>query len=418
MVVGAGPSGVYAADEIVRAQGWRVDIIDRLPTPYGLLRYGVAPDHLRMKSLSRALERVFQHEEVRFLGNVQVGRDVTVSELRERYDAIVYAVGAPGYRQLNIPGEGLDGVLPSTSFVSWYSGHPDAVTPVDLSTVTSVAVLGAGNVALDVARVLAKSASELSHTDIPSGVLERLETSRVEDIHVFARRGPADVKFTFKELAEFGELLNAGVVVHADPEELGDEPGQAPAGSTVLDLFRQWKHQAEVKRARTVHFHFGLTPTAIQGDERVRSVSFTDTLTGEARSFSADLALVAVGSLGRSLDDVPFDSESGVIPHTEGRVHSPDRHGREYVVGWIKRGPSGVIGVNRADAAATVATLVADLESVTPQARPLTGEDLPEMIEWSNWLDIDAAEVDAGTTREAARVKLSSWQDLLKAARR
>ncbi|MGW4772586.1 FAD-dependent oxidoreductase [Nocardia sp. NPDC004278] len=419
-VIGAGPSGVYAAEDMATRLGWSVDVIDRLPTPYGLLRYGVAPDHMKMKSLARALERVFAHSNVRFFGNVEVGRDIRVEELRARYDAVIYAVGAPGHRRLGVPGEDLIGVQPATDLVAWYSGHPDAAAPPDLSAARSAVVIGAGNVALDVARLLAKSAHELLPTDVPGDVIEALERSALTDIHIVCRRGPADVKFTYKELAEMGELENADVVVHAGEYSL-DSEGVMGAQATIIDLFRQWAERESGRRkSRTVHFHFGLRPERVNGTRGVEAITFGSA--GGDQVIPVDLVVTAIGSFGRAMVDVDFDAGRGVIPHLDGRVQppSPGLSG-EYVVGWIKRGPSGVIGTNKADAINTVATVVADLEAAVdtvPHAvtRPFGEDEFGSAVLWDGWLGIDRAEIAGGAARGAARVKMATWDQLLASA--
>lgn len=413
-VVGAGPSGVYTAEQLAKVHGLGVDVFDRLPTPYGLLRYGVAPDHLTMKRLTATLEKALLRPGIRFFGNVEIGRDVTAKALRERYDAVVYAVGAPDHHQLGLPGEELPGVLPAGDFVSWYSGHPDAAPVTGLGAVRSAVVVGAGNVALDVARVLARATEEMAATDIPDEVLAELAGSAVRDIHVVARRGPGEVRFTAKELAEFGELKNADVRVHAMVDEL------AAAEGPCADLFRTWTQRLPVDRPRTVHFHFGRVPTRLAGPGRVAEVFMASggAATAQPRPLPAQLVLTAVGSRGRPVPGLPFDEERGVVPHTEGRVRA-DAPNREYVVGWIKRGPTGVIGTNRADAMATVRTLMADLAGIPEDAgpaRPFDDGELEAAVDWAGWTGIDATEVLRGTDRGAARVKVGTWDELLAAA--
>lgn len=424
-VVGAGPSGLYTAQTLARTYGMAVDVFECLPAPYGLLRYGVAPDHLKMKKLTVVLEKVLRLPGVRFFGNVEIGRDVTGEELRDRYDAVVYAVGASGHRALDVPGETLPGVHPAPDFVSWYSGHPDAGRFTGLDTVRSAVVVGAGNVALDVARVLARSPRELAATDVPDRVLDELARSTVLDIHVVARRGPGEVKFTLKELIEMGELANADVRVHADDRPAATAasvPGEAPCAA-VLD---GWRGRETSGKPRTVHFHFGLTLARVEGRSRVERAVFAPTGSplGERRetTLPAQLLLGAIGSHGRAVAGLPFDDHRGVVPNVDGRVdHGDGVPSREYVVGWIKRGPTGVIGTNRADALVTAATLAADLESgpAFPHAavRPFTAGELGTVVDLTGWTGIDAAEVARGARRSAARVKVATWTDMLAAAR-
>lgn len=403
---------------MVRVHGYKVDILDRLPTPYGLVRYGVAPDHIKMKSVIRALEKVFALPGVRFLGNVELGRDVSADELRERYDAVVYAVGAPDYRQLGVPGEDLPGVVPAPDLVAWYSAHPDATAPPGLDEINSIVVVGAGNVALDVARVLAKAGGELTETDIPDPIIGHLSESGARDIHIVARRGPADVKFTRKELTDIGELTNAGVVVHCAAEELAAaaETAEGVAAQNVA-TFQGWAEREPVALPRTVHFHFGWASDRIEGEDWVRSITFKNSA-GEEKTIPADMVVTAIGSFGRPIPGVPFDDARGVIPHEEGRVTSgSDGVAGEYVVGWAKRGPTGIIGTNKHDSALTVEVLAKDLESLPDRdARPLSVGDLPHAITWEAWLAIDSAEVALGRSRAAARQKLATWEALLGAA--
>ncbi|WP_432197508.1 FAD-dependent oxidoreductase [Streptomyces sp. bgisy027] len=424
-VVGAGPSGLYTAQTLARTYGMAVDVFERLPTPYGLLRYGVAPDHLKMKKLTAVLEKVLQLPGVCFFGNVEIGRDITGEELGARYDAVVYAVGASGHRALNVPGETLPGVHPATDFVSWYSGHPDADRFTGLDAVRSAVVVGAGNVALDVARVLARSPQELTMTDVPDRVLDELARSTVLDIHVVARRGPDEVKFTLKELTEMGALANADVRVHPDNRTAAaTHPVSGEAScAAVLD---GWRGREMSGKPRTVHFHFGLSLARIEGTSRVERAVFTPAGSplggGLETALPAQLLLGAVGSRGLPVAGLPFDEHRGVVPNIDGRVDRGDgATSREYVVGWIKRGPTGVIGTNRADALVTAATLAADLENdpALPRvaAQPMTTGELGTVVDWTGWSGIDAAEVARGALRSAARVKVDAWPDMLAAAR-
>lgn len=424
-VVGAGPSGLYTAQTLARTYGMAVDVFERLPTPYGLLRYGVAPDHLKMKKLTAVLEKVLRLPRVRFFGNVEIGRDINGEELGARYDAVVYAVGASGHRALDVPGETLPGVHPATDFVSWYSGHPDADQFTGLDGARSAVVVGAGNVALDVARVLARSPHELTATDVPDRVLDQLAHSTVLDVHVVARRGPDGVKFTLKELTEMGELANADVRVHEDDRTAAAaHPASGePTCTAVLD---GWRGREMSGKPRTVHFHFGLSLARIEGTSRVERAVFAPTgssLAGrQETALPAQLLLAAVGSRGRPVPGLPFDERRGVVPNVDGRVDRGDgATSREYVVGWIKRGPTGVIGTNRADALVTAATLAADLDSgpALPRvtAQPITTGEFGAVVDWTGWSGIDAAEVARGALRSAARVKVDTWTDMLAAAR-
>ncbi|WP_433365581.1 FAD-dependent oxidoreductase [Streptosporangium sp. CA-115845] len=430
-VVGSGPSGLYVVDGLSRHGEVRTDVFERLPCPYGLLRYGVAPDHFKIKALTAVMARVLERPGVRFFGSVEVGRDVTVAELRQHYDAVVYATGAPCDRRLGVPGEDLHGSIAAGRLVSWYSGHPDADGSAMALDASTVAVFGMGNVALDVARMLTRSVEDLRATDVPDHVLEALAASRIRDVHVIGRRGPLQARFSTKELREIAELGQTDLVVR--PEELvaDDEASAGPEPLRNLELFRQWSLQPPSGRPRRIHFRFGWQPVGMLGSRSVRGVRLRrsshtgpDGRAAAEAVLDARLAIRAVGYRGTALPDVPFDDVRGVIPHVEGRVRRDGAHSPgEYVVGWIKRGPNGVIGTNKADAQETVATLLGDRESlpVAPIrdddaiSRLLAGRSVP--VTWGHWKSIDAAEIELGRRRGAARVKIASWDELLAGAR-
>jgi ferredoxin--NADP+ reductase len=434
---------MYVADALLFQQDVPVlvDVFDRLPTPFGLLRYGVAPDHLKMKSLARALQRTLDDERVRFFGNVTIGSDVTVEELRAGYSAVVYTFGAASDRRLGLVGEDLPGSRSATEFVMWYSGHPDVPADrFDLSAVSSVVVVGVGNVAVDVARVLAKQVDALRSTDIPDAVLEVLAHSAVTDVHVLGRRGPVHAKFTSKELAELGELAGVDVVVDPVSLELTDEEEAVlavePALARNLRVLREWAQRERSDAPRRLHLHFWTRPVALVGGDadggalsavRVESTELDEegqcVPVGSATELPAQLLLRSVGYRGRPVEGVPFDERSGTIPHTGGRVHrdgavSPG----EFVAGWIGRGPVGVLGTNRADAEAVVAQVLEDAPGLL--ARPLTGPDpvalLRErgvvLVDTAAWGAIDAAEVALGREQAKARTKIATWSGLLEAA--
>lgn len=437
-VVGAGPAGIYAADELTATGDLAaaVDVIDRLPTPFGLLRYGVAPDHLKMKSLVTTLQRVLDRPQVHFVGGVQVGRDVTVPELRSAYDAVIYSFGAAVDRQLAIPGEQLAGSASSTSFVAWYSGHPDyagAWTRLDAS---SVVVVGAGNVAVDVTRVLLKPADDLRTTDIPPAALAVLAASAVRDVHVLVRRGPAQAKWTTKELRELGDL--AGVEVLVDPADLVLDAASAatvaaePLVARNVEVLRGWSHRPVTGAPRRLHLHFWTRPVELVGVTGVEAVRVTSTRPGATAAgngalvseLPAQLVLRAVGYLGVPVPDVPFDEEHGTIPTDAGRIRrdgvpSPG----EYACGWIGRGPVGVLGTNKHDARTAVAAVRADAPGL--QARPVPqGAALRELlatrgvpfVDLDGWAAIDAAEVALGVGRDSARIKIDTLPGLWAAA--
>jgi ferredoxin/flavodoxin---NADP+ reductase len=436
-VVGSGPSGLYAADELSKHDGVSIDVVDRLPCPYGLLRYGVAPDHLKMKSLEITLRKILERPAVRFLGGVELGAGISVDELRQYYDAVVYATGSPIDRRLSIPGEDLPGSFSATEFVAWYCGHPDAEVDAFTLDARSAVVIGVGNVAVDIARILAKTAHELGGTDMPDHVLKVLDMSAVSDIHIVGRRGPAQAKFTTKELRELGELANADVVV--DPAELVlDEASKelVETNKTVrrnLETLQEWSARSQLGRPRRIHLRFLLAPVAVLGTTVVAAVqcerneldgSGGVTGTGETVTLAAQLLLRSVGYRGLPLPGVPFDERSGVIPHVAGRVQ---RNGctaaGEYVVGWIKRGPTGVIGTNKGDAKETVEQLLTDLDTL-PRARyrepdmiidRLTRRGV-EVITWAGWEAIDAAEQALGLASGRSRIKIANRAELLIAA--
>ncbi|MGH3942461.1 MAG: FAD-dependent oxidoreductase [Pseudonocardiaceae bacterium] len=436
-VIGSGPSGLYAADELSKHDGVSVDVLDRLPCPYGLLRYGVAPDHLKMKSLEITLRKILERPRVRFLGGVELGIGVSVTELRQYYDAIVYATGSPVDRRLSIPGEDLPGSFSATQFVAWYCGHPDA--PVDAFTLDarSAVVVGVGNVAVDVARILAKTVDELRATDMSEHVLKILDASTISDVHIVGRRGPAQAKFTTKELRELGELASADVVV--DPAELVlDEASKEiietnKAVRRNLDILQEWSTRPLQGRPRRIHLRFLLAPVAVHGTERVTAVECERTAldgsggatgTGETVTLPAQLLLRSVGYRGLALPGVPFDERSGVIPHVAGRVQRDGSVASgEYVVGWIKRGPTGVIGTNKGDAKETVEQLLTDLDELprAPHRDPdaittLLGQRGVGIITWAGWEAIDAAEQALGAAVGRQRIKIADIQSLRNAA--
>jgi ferredoxin--NADP+ reductase len=436
-VIGSGPSGVYTADELTKQDDIDVDVLDRLPCPYGLLRYGVAPDHLKMKGLDVTLRKVLEKPEVRFLGGVELGEHLSVDELRQYYDAIVYAVGSSVDRRLGIPGEDLPGSVSATDFVAWYCGHPD--TTVDRFTLrsTSAVVVGVGNVAVDIARILAKTVDELQITDIHDPVLDVLEHSAITDIHVIGRRGPAQAKFTTKELRELGELASADVIV--DENELVlDEASESTVENDKairrnMEVLREWAQRTPEGKPRRIHVRFLHSPTAVLGNGSVEAVELERnelngsggvTGTGEKTTLPAQLVLRSVGYRGAPLPGVPFDERAGVIPHEEGRVQRDGGTASgEYVVGWIKRGPTGVIGTNKSDAKGTVASILADLPVLpaAPQRDPDALTDLLEqrgvrVVTWQGWEAIDTAEQELGEAAGRKRIKIFDLEALHAAA--
>ncbi len=440
-VIGSGPSGIYAAQSLNKhaslpgspTGGVQVDVIDRLPCPYGLVRYGVAPDHGKIKSITLALRKVLETEGIRFLGNLDVGVDVSMEELHQHYDAIVFAYGAAIDRRLGIDGETLAGSFSATDFVAWYSGHPD--TQIDRFTLDAkdVVVVGVGNVAVDVARILAKTSEDLRPTDLPDHVLDVLAASHVTDIHVLGRRGPAQAKFTTKELRELGELVNADVIVRED-ELVLDEASEATIAKDAnqrrnLEIMRSWAAAQPSGKPRRIHLRFLVRPASVHGTERVEGVEIERTEldgtgnvkgTGEFSTIPAQMVLRSVGYRGQGLAGLPFDERNGTIPHDAGRVM---RDGvavpGEYVAGWIKRGPTGVIGTNKSDASETITTLLADLPNMpkAPERDPqallrLLAERGVHVVDWEGWVGIDEAEIALGQAQGRERIKIAE-RDLL-----
>jgi len=428
-VVGAGPSGLFAAQALLGSAPFpvRVDIFDRLPTPFGLLRYGVAPDHDSIKGIATVLARVFDDERVRFLGLVELGRDVMVDELLGSYDAVVYAAGASEDRRMGIEGETLPGSRSAREFVAWYSGHPDAA-PVSLDGVTAVAIAGVGNVASDVARILLRTPAELAPTDMPAPVLAELAAARVTDVWVVGRRGPEHASFTTPELRELVATDGVAVeVLGADLSAIDAADLDRRTRANVVALREAAAREVPAPRAR-LHFLFWHRPVGLEGAGRVERLTLERTAaagpgavtgTGELATLDVQLVLRAIGYRGIPLPGVPFDAATGRIPNREGRVCDAEGRVRpgEYAVGWIKRGPIGVIGTNKADAAETVAHLVADLADAPP--RPLADLEAtlaergfaPSTL--ADWRRIDAAERERGEAGGRARAKIEAWHELL-----
>lgn len=491
-VIGSGPSGVYTAQSLVQQQtvpDIEVYVLDRLPCPYGLVRYGVAPDHEKIKSLQNNLRTVLEHPKVHFLGNVDAGAPgLGPRELRRIFHAVVYCVGAATDRRLGVPGEELPGSFSATEFVSWYSAHPDSATDAFALGTRSAVVVGVGNVAVDVARVLARGAAELSPTDVPQGALATFADSRVEDIWMVGRRGPSQAKFTTKELRELDQLPDAEVLVR--PKELAldpafDDPSGLPAANRRnVEVLRGWarrggasgdrgesadrgasadrgesghegasghqggtgREERDVSgragrgraggrsgRVRRIHLRFFLRPVEVLGDDagRVRAVRFERTEpdgrggvrgTGKLEDIEGRLLLRSVGYRGVPQAGLPFDDASGTVPHEDGRVlRAGGPSPGEYVAGWIKRGPTGVIGTNRPCAKQTAAALLADAPALA--GRPLEPDPVAALeragqrpVAWHGWLGIEAAEASLGRELGRTTVKIADWGGLLTAA--
>jgi ferredoxin/flavodoxin---NADP+ reductase len=417
-IVGAGPSGLYAAASLVKGDpALAVDVIDRLPTPYGLVRYGVAPDHANIKSVDRILAKPFSLPRVRFLGNVEIGKDLQHEDLMDQYDAVVYSTGSQVDRALDVPGEDLAGNVGSAQFVAWYSGHPDTATNNTSLDFQNVAIVGGGNVALDIARVLAKSPDELISTDIPDAVLATLRSSQVTDIHVLIRRGPSAAKFSYLELLSMGQLANASIVVHhdgRDPVSVGSQetPAEIDRVARNVQLIDEWKASAAEDRPRRIHLHFNTRILRIVGESRVTGVELAVGTSSEPDGvvpLPVGMVVRAVGYRSVALPGVPFDERAGRVPNEAGRVIEGGRTvPRLYVTGWLKRGPQGVIATNKVDATETARAVLEDLQSDqldAPSRRVRSPAHLGEIVDWAGWLRIDAYEGEAGQARGAARVK-------------
>ncbi|MFD0001063.1 FAD-dependent oxidoreductase [Streptomyces sp. NPDC127178] len=437
-VVGSGPSGCYTAQGLVQQDpDVVVDVLDRLPCPYGLVRYGVAPDHEKIKSLQNNLRTVLEHERVRFLGGIQIGPDgVPTARLRELYHAVVYCVGAATDRHLGIPGEDLPGSWSATEFVSWYSAHPDAIDNGFVLGARSAVVIGVGNVAVDVTRMLARGTAELSPTDMPQAALTALAASRVADISMVGRRGPSQARFTTKELRELGTLPDTEVTV--DPQELALDPDYAdpsalPAAQRRnVEALRAWAEAPAQGAGHRIALRFFLRPVELLADAgRVGAVRFERTApdgqggvtgTGRYEDIEAQLVLRSVGYRGVPLEGLPFDPATGTVPHLAGRVLREGLVAQgEYVAGWIKRGPTGVIGTNRPCAKETVTSLLEDASVLVQRELPedpltaLRAEGI-DPVEWQGWCAIERAEVALGASLGRGVVKLPDWESLMNAA--
>jgi ferredoxin--NADP+ reductase len=454
-IVGAGPAGIYAAEALSQDADFplEVAVIDRLPVPVGLVRYGVAPDHESIRSIRNTLERTLERPSVRFYGDVAIGADLSIAELRETVDCVIYAYGAGTDRRLEIPGERLPGSIAAADLVAWYCGHPDVhpdtaassnsdhLVAADLeqliSTSRHAVVVGVGNVALDVARVLVKTVDQLEDTDMADEVLDSLLRKSVTDVHVLGRRGPAYTAFTTKELRELGQLPDVDVIV--GPADLELDPSsravvdQNKVAARNLAVLQDWAARPLSGASRRITFHFWTRPTMLTGSDRVAAVEVERTMInsdgfvvgiGGQQTLPADLVVRSVGYRGLPLLGVPFDERTGRVPHAEGRVirdggFSPD----EYVTGWIKRGPTGVIGTNKSDAVETVTSLLTDLHNGALQVHGRSGK-LDRLLAdrgirplgMPAWHRIDAAEMKLGASHGRLRTTLAHRRELLAAA--
>ncbi len=454
-IVGAGPAGIYAAEALSQQTDVAVEVavIDRLPVPFGLVRYGVAPDHHSIRSIRNTLERTLEKPSVRFYGDVDIGSDISIAELRESVDAVIYAYGAGSDRRLEIPGEQLPGSMAAAELVAWYCGHPDVHPDTDQSRINDhlvaseidelirksrqAVVVGVGNVALDVARILIKTADQLDDTDMAGEVLESLARNNITDVHVLGRRGPAYTTFTTKELRELGQLADVDVII--DPADLELDPSsqaivqQNKVAARNLVVLQDWAARPLSGASRRISFHFWSRPTKIIGNDRVTAVEVERTMinsegfvvgAGRRPTLTADLVVRSVGYRGLPLLGVPFDEKTGRVPHADGRViRDGGFSADEYVTGWIKRGPTGVIGTNKSDAVETVTSLLADVHDGAVQAHGRSGlldrllaQRGIHALGMPAWRRIDAAEVELGARHGRMRTTLAHRKELLAAA--
>ncbi len=440
-IVGAGPAGIYAADILTKNDpDATVDIYDRLPTPYGLIRYGVAPDHPRIKQIIVALHRVMESDRISFIGNVHVGVDLKIDEMREFYDAIIFATGAERDRPMDMPGVDLDRSYGAADFVAFYDSHPDRQKTWDLTGARSVAVIGVGNVGLDVARMLARTGDELLYTDIPEHVHAVLKNSAVTDVHMFARRDPAQAKFTPVELRELDRSPSLQVLVQ--PEGMEFDAGSQEALSKskslrmVVDVLSEWAiRDADENFQRRIHIHFLENPLEVIGEDgkvvglRTEHQELTGDGnvrgTGEFTTWNVQAVYRAVGYRSEAIEDLPFDTRNFVLPNRAGRVLDLDGEQLAgiYATGWVKRGPVGLIGHTKSDAAETVANLLADAPGlVRAPIRDrdavralLTSKSLP-VTDFDGWDRLEAHERSLGEPVERERIKLHSREEMTQVA--
>ena len=438
-IVGAGPAGIYAADILLKTErrfDVSIDLFEQLPAPYGLVRYGVAPDHPRIKGIITALRDVLDSGQIRLFGNVLFGRDITLDDLKKHYNAVIFSTGSIKDAALDIPGIDLDGSYGAADFVSWYDGHPDFPREWPLDA-TSVAVIGNGNVALDVARVLAKHADDLLVTEIPSNVYEGLKASPVTDVHVFGRRGPMQVKFSPLELRELGELNDVDMVVYDEDFDYDEASKTAIATNKqifVIDkVFTKWREESSSSASRRLHLHFFANPVEVTGtDGAVSGFRYERTQpdgeggvvgTGEFRELPIQAIYRAVGYFGSPLDGIPFDDKRGVIPNREGQViddAGEPVHGI-YATGWIKRGPVGLIGHTKSDAKETIEHVVNDQANWWSPESP-DEESVIELlaargVEFTNidgWHKLDEHELGLGAAQERLRVKVVDRDEMVR----
>ncbi len=440
-VIGGGPAGIYAADILLKTEkkfDVSIDLFERLPAPYGLVRYGVAPDHPRIKGIISTLRDVIDRGDIRLFGNVEFGTNLTLADLKKHYNAVIFATGAVRDSRLEIPGIGLPGSFGAADFVSWYDGHPDVprTWPLDHR---EVAVIGNGNVALDVARILAKPADDLLATEIPDNVYRVLKASPVTDVHILGRRGPAQVKFTPLELRELGELNDVDMILYDEDFELDAASKIAiETNKQILVLnrvFTSWRGRRTGAASRRLHLHFYANPVAITGTDAVEGIRYERTRpdgeggvvgTGEIRELAVQAVYRAVGYFGSPLPGIPFDEKRGVIPNRQGQVlddNDQQLHG-VYATGWIKRGPVGLIGSTKSDAMETVKHIIHDQASWWTPSHPepeaiveLLGSRGVEFTDLEGWHNLDRHEIDLGQQAGRTRIKVVPREEMVQISR-
>lgn len=445
-IIGSGPSGFYAADHLQKQPNLvvEVDMFDRLPTPYGLVRGGVAPDHQKIKSVTKIYDKIAANPNFHFYGHVEFGTDITHDDLAKHYHAIIYAVGAQTDKRMEIPGEDLKGSHAATEFVAWYNAHPDfAEREFDLST-ENVAVIGLGNVAMDVIRILAQTAEELKETDIADYALDALRHSKVKNIYVLGRRGPAQAAFTNPEIKELGELSDASVIV-APSEVVLDpfsqkfvESGEDKVATKNVEILKSFAAMGDTGKPRKIIMRFCVSPVEIIGTDKVEAIKVVKNdlvvddkgnlkakATDQFETIPVGMVFRSVGYYGVALPGVPFDAKGGVIPNDKGRVLTAKGGEQvigDYVTGWIKRGPSGIIGTNKPDSVETVEMLLEDMAAgklmnpSEPQRSAMEGLlKKVRYVTYSDWQLLDEMEQDNGVVRGAPRVKFSRIDEMLDA---
>lgn len=451
-IIGAGPAGIYAADILLKAErnfDVSIDLFDHLPAPYGLVRYGVAPDHPRIKGIITALREVLDRGDIRLFGNVRFGTDITLDDLKKHYNAVIFATGAVRDAELNIPGIELDGSYGAAEFVSWFDGHPDYPRTWPLEA-REIAVIGNGNVALDVSRILTKHADDLLPTEIPDNVYQGLAESPVTDVHVFGRRGPTSVKFTPLELRELGQLRDVDIIVYDEDFDYDDAARAAVASNKqvfIIDkVLNQWRALETGQASRRLHLHFFAKPLAIldDGTGRVGGIRWERTApdgeggvvgTGEIRELPIQAVYRAVGYFGSPLPGVPFDKKRGVIPNREGQVlrKADPSSGSStwteqmygvYACGWIKRGPVGLIGHTKSDAMETIRHLINDLGNWWRPESPSEASVIELLdsrgiayTDLDGWHNLDQHELGLGAAEGRARIKVVPREDMIRVSR-